>query len=213
MKRALMISAITLSLGLIGVGSSNAASITTYSNQNVWEAAAGSPIVVEAFQDSTLVSGLTYTFGNNVPPGSFSGFDVRDVAVSQFNDLNNPHMTFGTPTLAFGADWDLSPGGVGDGVLLALTFSDSSTMSVLLPTNILRFFYGFVSDTGVSSMILNSPGTGVEEFGMDNVRFLGSGGNGGNGSNGGAVPEPSSLLLLGSAVAGLGLWRKFKARS
>ena len=50
-------------------------------------------------------------------------------------------------------------------------------------------------------------------FLADTDTFVPGTGTGGNGGNGGTVPEPSSLLLLGSAVAGLGFWRKFQARS
>ena len=47
-----------------------AAAIQVFTNQAVWEAAAGAPIVVEEFADSALEAGVSITLGKNTPAGS-----------------------------------------------------------------------------------------------------------------------------------------------
>lgn len=183
---------------LLAINSAGAAAITTYNSLATWQAAAGSPIVVEDFADATLVSGLTITFGTNSPPGSISGGAYHDTAVTQFNDAKNPKLGFTPGTFAVGADWDLSPGGAGDGLVLFLTFADLTTSSLTisnpLPNPFVGFF-GLVSDTAVTSIRLDSPATGVEAFDIDNLRFRGVGST--------AIPLPGTLMLF--LAAGLGL--------
>ena len=150
------------------------AALTTYSTLASWTAAAGSPIVVEDFSDSTLVPGFTITFGQNSPPGQISGGKYNDVGVTQFNDAKNPKLAFAGGTYVFGADWDFSPGGAGDGLVLVLTFADSTTTTLFIGNpsgGTFNGFFGFVSDVAVTSIRLDSPGTGVEAFAMDNARF------------------------------------------
>lgn len=165
--------AVTAAALLASSGVSRAA-LTTYTDLTSWLAAAGSPIAVEDFADGTLLPGFTITFGNNSPPGNIAGGTYNDVAVTQFNNANNPKLQFAGGTYVFGADWDLSPGGAGDGLLLVLTFTDSTstTLSIGNPLpNAFHGFFGFVSDVPVASFRLDSPGTGVEAFSMDNARF------------------------------------------
>src|ERR1035437_805399 len=150
------------------------AAVTPYSSLPSWLAAAGSPIAVEDFSDATLVPGFTIAFGQNSPPGYIGGGTYNDVAVTQFNDAKNPKLQFAGGTFVFGADWDLRPGGAGDGLLLVLMFTDSTTttLSIANPLpNAFNGFFGFVSDVPVAAIRLDSPGTGVESFAMDNARF------------------------------------------
>ena len=106
------------------------AALTTYLDLASWLAAAGSPIVVEDFADSTFVSGFTIAFGQNSPPGYIGGGTYNDVAVTQFNDAKNPKLQFAGGTFVFGANWDLRPGGAGDGLVLVLMFTDSTTTTL-----------------------------------------------------------------------------------
>ena len=150
------------------------AALTTYADLASWLAAAGSPIVVEDFADSTLVPGFTIAFGQNSPPGYIGGGTYNDVAATQFNDAKNPKLQFAGGTFVFGANWDLRPGGAGDGLVLVLMFTDSTTttLSIANPLpNAFNGFFGFVSDVPVASIRLDSPGTGVEAFALDNARF------------------------------------------
>jgi hypothetical protein len=150
------------------------AALTTYTDLASWTAAAGSPIVVEDFADYTLVPGLSISFGKNSPAGYIYGGTYNDVGVTQFNDANNPQLQFAGGTFVFGADWDLSPGGAGDGLILVLGFADSTSGILSIgnpPSGAFNGFFGFVSDVAVTSIRLDSPGTGVEGFSMDNARL------------------------------------------
>lgn len=183
--------------------------LTTFNNLANWQAAAGSLIVLEDFADSTLASGLTLTFGNNIPAGSISGGVYSDVSLTQFNDAKNPKLGFGAGAFAVAADWDLTPEGAGDGLILALTFADNSLGQLVISNpfpNAFVGFFGFTSDKAVTSIRLDSPVTGVESFNMDNLRFR----TATNGGSGGTVPEPTTLALLGLGLAGM-TFRRCKA--
>jgi hypothetical protein len=163
-----------VSFGLLASSGVSRAAVTTFLDLPSWLAAAGSPIAVEDFADSTLLPGFTITFGQNIPAGYIAGGTYNDVAVTQFNDAKNPKLLFAGGTFVFGADWDLGPGGAGDGLLLVLQFTDSTTTTLSIGNplpNAFQGFFGFVSDVPVASIRLDSPGTGVESFAMDNARF------------------------------------------
>jgi hypothetical protein len=170
----LLLCCVFTTVALLASRNASRAALTTYSTLASWTAAAGSPIVVEDFADSTLLPGFTITFGQNSPPGQISGGKYNDVGVTQFNDAKNPKLNFAGGTYVFGADWDFSPGGPGDGLVLVLTFTDSSTTTLFIGNpsgGTFNGFFGFVSDVAVTSIRLDSPGTGVEAFAMDNARF------------------------------------------
>ena len=101
-------------------------------------------------------------------------------------------MDFSTPIFAWGADFN----GAGTGELLNLDLIlDMGGSTAIVPVTISDGFFGFVTTPAESLGMItfrsrnNNPGSGGEGFGLDNVS--------------GAVPEPSSLALLGVAVVGL----------
>ena len=186
--------AMVIGLCLGAQGDARAALVTVYSSAAAWNAAVSGTVFVEDFADSALQPGLTLRFGANSPTGSISGGVYNDTAVTQFNDTKNPLLSF-TSTTAFGADFDLSPGGPGAGLLLALSFLDGTSASQFIANpagGAFNGFFGLVSDTKITSVRFDSNFTGVEAFSADNLRFLTSGSN--------PVPEPGSLALVGLAL-------------
>lgn len=178
------------------------AAVTTYSNDLAGWVANTSGSVVEDFEDTTLVPGVSIT--NDV--GGISGgvFTSQISADYSWSVLFN----FSSPIYAFGADWNLGEdplyGGAGSNISLHIVFADNSVLDLIdaiLGTTI-NEFWGLVSDKGITSIeLLSGTGPGIETFGMDNLRF----------SN--QVPEPGSLALLGVGIAGLGVARRRKSRA
>jgi len=183
----------------VAAGSVRAAVITTYTNLATWQTVAGSPIVLEDFTDATLQPGVTITFGTNSPAGSISGGAYHDVAVSQFNDAKNPKLNFAPSTTAFGADWDLTQFPA-DGVVIAVHSVGGGALFDFggFLSGTFSGFFGIVSDTAFDQIRFDSPGTGVQSFDMDNLRFKGTGDGGG-----GTAPEPGTLALIALAMLGL----------
>jgi len=196
------------------------------------------------FNSSVIVGGsATYTeaFGTDTSvfnAGTFSNFTlvqngsspsnpafvrqdlagIRQTQVAGSTETETYQLKSGNLLTAFGADFDLSPFGAGQGVLLTITFTDNSTQQLALALGSLTgtnftdpFFFGFTSTTSFSSVTLSggsvTPGQGSETFNVDNLRLEQAGTNTAPPSG---VPEPSTFGLLGAAMVGLGFVRRFR---
>ena len=190
---------IAVSAGVVAAGvamPASAAVVSTFSDDFAgWSTAAGGSAIVEDFSDASLVSGLSIIFGSS-RPGSISAGSYLDRADD--TQAVKPVFDFSSAITAFGANWDLSPGGAATGISLFLTFQDLTSMTVTtqVPNAFTGQFFGIVSDTPFISVRFDE-GTqtaGVETFNMDNARFV----------QAAAVPEPSMFSLLGLGLAGVG---------
>ena len=176
MLRAQRLFSITACSLLIAFQSVQAANIQTFNSRTSWQTAASSTmfaITTEDFTDATLGGGLSVTSGS-IGNGVFSGGALPRI-------FSNPGaFKFQHGVLAFGGDWDLTPGGSGAGILLTATFEDGTTQiigSILNPSPTTPFngFFGFVSDKPVVAVTYQSNQlTGNSElFTLDNLSFRG----------------------------------------
>ncbi len=212
MKRRLLCSVCCVVIWLAGPSLAQALSINVYSDRTNWEGALSGSYLEESFGDAILNTGLTVVSDmGSVDTGNGRWWDRASTS-------NNWTTTFSFTNniFAFGAEWNLAgPGGSGQGLLITLPYSTGSTVLSIDRSNPGNF-WGFVSDTGFNSVTIQgwTQSGWAETYEMDNLVYTDSNGLGGvpNGS-GGAVPEPHTLILLGSGLGGLWVWRLRKGRA
>ncbi len=161
------------------------ASFITFTDRAAWEAA-----VSGSFSEETFSSGSTTGFSiaeigsghsSGISGGVYHDRTVLDTAYTNYN--------FSSLINAFGANWDLTPGGAGQGLQL---FAGGQLVTPQIANTYTGGFFGLVSTTAFSQVSVHSGSfSGVAEtHDVDNVVFASS------------VPEPESYALM---LAGLGL--------
>ena len=128
---------------------------------------------------------------------STTSFSVTEGIDSVWYDDNGASVgsffSFGVPVTAFGLDITFT-----DAASSTVTIGGDVSDSIALVTDTPRF-WGVIDFDGISSITFDASGSGW--LGFDAVSY-------GNA----VVPEPSSLLLLGMGVAGLGGYRLRRKR-
>jgi hypothetical protein len=166
---------------------SQAATITFYDMRTDWETAVGGIFEEEDFDD-----GLVNAPGLSV--SSTVGVPSLGVWTDQVNDapLQTTEWSFAIPVRGFGAFFDLTPIGPGQGIAMTIGFAGGGTQ--LLSQEVLNSstgeFFGFVSSHAFTS-VLFTEGTqpaGVQEtFNMDGLVYS-------------PVPETTSILMVGTGL-------------
>jgi hypothetical protein len=188
-KAVLLVAAVAMCLA-----ASQAAQGTTtiYTSRSAWETAVGA-FEEEAFNDTTLNPGLSV-----VTNAGSIGSGVWNDRVVLGGDQTT--WTFANPKTAFGANWDLSPGGFGQGIQL---FLDATPVSGFI-AEYSGGFYGLTSSVAFNNVVVTGDGqAGVAEtYTMDNMVYD---------APTGAVPEPVTLMsMVGAGLALAGYVRKRK---
>lgn len=191
MKRIL---ATALMMSSAAIATPSMAAEVIYTDQAAFEAAAGMT-TTEDFEDATLAPGLTFTSD----AGSVSGGVFDDRLVRGGDETT---FTFLTPITAFGAIFNLAPGGAGQGIEFTLT--PGGLVGTEVPDSFSGQFFGFISDTAFTSVTLRggTQGGSAETYNLDNLQF--------GFAAAGAVPEPTTWLMfiLGFGFIGAAMRRK-----
>jgi hypothetical protein len=171
-----------LLLAMLGFGQAHA-QFTVYTDRGAWQTAV-SGYALESFSDGAA-DGFSIV---EVGSGHSFGIDGGRFQDRVVNDSTYTVYAFDTPINAFGADWDLSPGGAGQGLRLVVDGLDVSGEIF----NGHRGFFGFTANFLFDTLVVfagTQPGT-AETHDVDNVVY----------GSAAPVPEPSTYLLM---IAGL----------
>ena len=192
---------------LIGVGLSfalSASAVTAataiYTDVAAFDLATGGNLNMEDFSDTTFenVSISTNTAGS----AFLTNGQLRARPTPGGTTLT---YVFDSPTTAFGGDFDLSPGGAGNGLRFVLDGSEIVSEEIGAPY---VGFWGFVSDLPFTTLVVEAgSGPGIAETHLfDNLSF-------GVAAPVAPIPLPAGLLLLLSALIGGFGWHRLAGRT
>jgi len=223
--RFIALIAATIATGAISM----AGNITDYTDRTAFDTAVG-PVTLEDFTSAyhfpintgilnsatnlpgigitpgTIQPGVTYTApvtgsGNQFNIDSLGGY-VGGFLDSLLNGASTRPLTatFDGPVAAFGFDTNQLGG---DSESILINFSGGGSYSTTLdPSNALTFF-GFQSSAqDITSIVFQYNNPTLYGFALDNFAFTP------NGTGGSEVPEPTSVALLGTGLAGLAVLRR-----
>ena len=163
------------------------ASFVTYTDRAAWEAAVSGSFSEETFSSLSPTGFSIEQVGSGHSTGIGGGvFHDRVVLDTSYTNYH-----FSSMINAFGANWDLAPGGAGQGLSL---FAGASLITPQIANTYTGGFFGIVSTTAFNTVSVHagSFGGNAETHDVDNLVF----------HNVSAVPEPESYALM---LAGLGL--------
>lgn len=189
---------IVAAVSAVVLSSAAQASITVFTDKAAWVLAVNAPFFTETF-DSAAPSGFTIV---EVGSGHSSGISDGVYNDRTVDDTTYTNYNFNSMINAFGANWDLSPGGEGQGLQL---YVGNQMVFGEIANTFTGGFFGIVS-TNAFSLISVHSGT-IDELAethtVDNVVF----------GSVSAVPEPESyaLMLAGLCLVGA-IARRRKAK-
>lgn len=179
--KSLVIAAVTA----VVLSSTANASFITFTDRAAWEAAVGGTFAEETFSSASTTGFSIEQVGSGHSSGINGGvYHDRTVLDTTYTNYH-----FNSMISAFGANWDLTPGGAGQGLQL---FAGGQLVTPQIANTYSGGFFGLVSTTAFNLVSVHSGSfNGVAEtHDVDNVVFAS------------AVPEPESYALM---LAGLGL--------
>ena len=151
----------------------NAATITTYTDRLLWDAATSGPVFTEDFNDMTLNCTLTILSDAGAIGGGLWNDRVTLVGgeTTSFN--------WSQPVFAAGGTWDLSPAGPGHGLALTVELVvGGQQFAYEIPNSTAGTFVGFTSDAPIEALIVTA-GTQpavAETYSLDGLVYEEGGG-------------------------------------